>query len=283
MIQYLKGTETTDANIFKAFSIGFSDYIMKFTMSQPDFIARFFGPEDNKRKYTVVALDDEIPIGIVMGGIKIYKGVKTMRCGAICIAPNYRGKGISDELMRLHQEMAVAENCQQMMLEVIVGNDRAINFYKDKGYYKVYEIQYYSHHGHLPVTSDHYQIDLLSRETLMKHINISELEPINWQNTFDYVDQLSKINYFGVYNGTQLIGFITIDENGKIYHLWTRPEYRFKGIATALLAYAKRTLSLEVVNISFINRASILAFVIKLGFKPLDFYQYEMYKWPESE
>ena len=46
----------------------------------------------------------------------------------------YRGKGISQRLMEFHREEAKKLDCKQLFLEVIVSNDRAINFYKKLGY-----------------------------------------------------------------------------------------------------------------------------------------------------
>ena len=50
-----------------------------------------------------------------------------MRCGTLAVHPNYRGVGVSQKLFELHKE-ALQNECKQLFLEVIVGNDRAIRF-----------------------------------------------------------------------------------------------------------------------------------------------------------
>src|SRR5690625_7170947 len=54
-----------------------------------------------------------------------------------------RDKVISHKLFELHKEEAILNGCQQLFLEVIDRNDRAIQFYKKLGYEKQYDLSYY--------------------------------------------------------------------------------------------------------------------------------------------
>ena len=145
MIKYKRCTECNEEIIYKAFQIGFSDYIIKIEMTKDAFMKHFFGPEGNSMEYSVIAFDEEEPVGLCLGGIKVYEGIKTLRCGALCVHPDYRGTEVSNGLFNLHRKIALENNCKQMFLEVIVGNDRAISFYRKKGYEKVYNLFYYYH------------------------------------------------------------------------------------------------------------------------------------------
>ena len=147
MISYKRCTEVNEDIIFQAFQIGFSDYIIQIEMTKDFFMDRFFGPEGNCLEYSVIALDEDKPVGLNLGGIKIFEGIKTLRCGALCVHPDYRGTEVSKRLFRLHKEIAIANGCKQLFLEVIAGNDRAINFYEKKGYEKVYDMVYYSYNS----------------------------------------------------------------------------------------------------------------------------------------
>lgn len=139
MITYKLGTEVEKIDIHKAFKSGFSDYMIKMDIPEDVFFKRFFGPEGNTYDLAIIAYHKDVPVGLVMGGIKPFDGnAKTMRCGGLCVVPEFRGKGISQELMRRHKEMALEHGCKQIMLEVIGGNDRAIQFYKNLGYQILY-------------------------------------------------------------------------------------------------------------------------------------------------
>ena len=143
-ISYQRCSDVEDRFSYQAFMDGFSDYMVKFQFTQEDFINRFFGPEGNSREVSFVAFDQDQPVGVILGGIKNFESIKTMRCGTLAIHPDYRGSGVSQRLFDLHKEEAVNKDCKQLFLEVIVGNDRAINFYQRLGYEKVYDIVYYT-------------------------------------------------------------------------------------------------------------------------------------------
>lgn len=122
MIIYKNCEDVTMKEIFEAFASGFSDYVVPLTMDQNAFEARFFGPEGNSLNLSFIAFDQNQPIGLILGGIRQFDGLKTMRCGTLCIAPDYRGKGISQSLFEMHRSAAIASGCKQLFLEVIKGN-----------------------------------------------------------------------------------------------------------------------------------------------------------------
>lgn len=302
MITYKLGTEVDKIDIHKAFHAGFIDYIMKVDIPEDFFFKRFFGPEANAYEHVVIAYHESEPVGMVMGGIKPFDGgAKTMRCGGLCVVPEYRGKGISQELMRMHKQMALNAGCQQIMLEVIGGNDRAIQFYKNIGYNIVYQLDYYS------AEADKLKTESLACPTIteIQTKALCALKPMlgdvhmNWQNDLDYISKLDNVRVFAIheparnhatnhvtnhvtnhaYNHIEIpiISFVALDERGKIYQLWTHTEHRYKGYALALLHHAKRTLMLDKMMISFPNSATLAGFVLKVGFKKDGLYQYEMY------
>ncbi|ABW20254.1 GNAT family N-acetyltransferase [Alkaliphilus oremlandii] len=281
MIQYRNCYERMDAEkIFDAFQIGFSDYRIQLQLSQEAFIKRFFGPEGNQLENSFIALDGEEPVGLILGGIKNFDGLRTIRCGALCIHPDYRGKGISQELFKLHKALAVAKGCKQMFLEVIVGNDRAIKFYKNLGYHKIYDLSYFSCSDVLKLQTEvdsRFKIDKIDFYTIQNLAEGMKDIHINWQNDFDYMSKLEGLNHYGVYEGQQLMGALSINANGKMMFIYTDPNYRNMGIGKTLVGNAVRDLALSKVSISFPNNASMEGFVKHAGFQRDTIAQYEMY------
>ncbi len=281
MITYKRCTEVNEDAIYQAFKIGFSDYIISIDMPKDFFIKRFFGPEGNSLVYSVIALDEDKPVGLNLGGIKVYEGIKTLRCGALCIHPDYRGAEVGRELFRLHKEIALENHCKQMFLEVIVGNDRAISFYKKNGYDKVYDMVFYSHNKPRELYGD------LAQDLIIKEIDMSDLRTlsceiedihINWQNDFDYISQIDGQVHYGVFQGDKLIGALSIHTKGKINFLWTKSEFRNQGIARGLINHAVRSLNIEKLVINFPNNANLLGFVKRMNFTKDSITQYEMYQ-----
>ncbi|MFS8541380.1 MAG: GNAT family N-acetyltransferase [Tissierellales bacterium] len=283
MIIYKNCSQVELDKIYDAFNVGFSDYIIKFEISKEEFESRFFGLEGNSLEHSFIALDGEKPVGLMLGGIKEYEGTKTLRCGGMCVHPDYRGKGVSKRLFELHKQLAIDNNCKQLFLEVIVGNDRAINFYKKMGYKKVYDLNYYTYEGDIEV--DEYAFKALDIrripfdlvKTLSKQLKDVH---INWQNDFDYMEKVKGLVCYGVYASSELIGALCIrpiDAIGNIHFMWVEPSKRHKGIAKSMLKKAIRDLDLKRLSISFPNNASLHGFVEHNHFEKLSISQYEMY------
>lgn len=281
MITYKRCIETNEDAIYHAFQVGFSDYMIKMELPKDLFMKRFFGPEGNSLEYSVIAFDDENPIGLNLGGIKVYEGVKTLRCGALCIHPEYRGSGVSRKLFELHKEIAIENNCKQLFLEVIVGNDRAISFYKKMGYDKVYDLTYYSHSNPAEIKAT------FPKDLEIKKIQFDELRSlnssiydihINWQNDFDYLRHFENLAHYGVFDDSGLIGGLCIHPMGKINFMWLDPAYRGKGVGSWLISQAVEELRPEKLIMNFPNNASLTGFVKRLGFSKDSLSQYEMYQ-----
>ncbi|MGE7870822.1 GNAT family N-acetyltransferase [Bacillus paramycoides] len=279
MIQYKRCSEVSIDLVYEAFKDGFSDYIIKMDVSKEDFIKRFFGPEGNSLEHSFLALDDDKSVGVILGGIKIYESIKTMRCGTLAVHPNYRGVGISQKLFELHKEEAIQNECKQLFLEVIVGNDRAINFYNKLGYEKVYDLSYYSLNDFTIITNkDFKNIEIKQLKfqkfkfEIQKWLNFH----INWQNDIDYIEKTNN-TYYSAYVDNDLKGTVCINEQGKISFIFVAKEYRNIGIATRLLQVAREELKLLSLSIGFPNNSSLQGYLKKCGFEKNSLAQYEMY------
>lgn len=267
--------------IHQCFNEGFSDYIVKLYLPMEEFKKRFFGPEGNELKYSFIAMDKKKPVGLILGGIKDCQGIKTMRCGALCVIPEYRGKGVADDLFCLHKKTAVTEGCKQMMLETIIGNERALNFYLKHGYEKIYELQYFQLSDLSKLKNqninDDYEIRAIEFAELKNAKELMGDVYINWQNDFQYIEKSEGQHNYGVFADNKIIGLLSINEYGRINLLWVDKKYRGKKIATSLLRNAIDELNLTKLGTSFSNNHNLFAFYKKLGFEKENIAQYEMY------
>lgn len=280
VIKYKKCTEVNEDDIFQAFQIGFSDYIIKMEMTKEPFLKRTFGPEGNSLEFSIIALDEDKPIGLNLGGIKTYEGIKTLRCGAFCIHPDYRGTEVGKILFKLHKEIALNNGCKQLFLEVIEGNDRAKNFYKKQGYEKVYDINYYSHNNPtelkaiLPSDLEVIKIDIDILKTLSNEIQDIH---INWQNDFDYIGKIDGQVHFGIFRDEKLVAGLSVNSKGKISFLWINSGLRHQGIGKGIIYHAIEDLNMEKLAISFPNNSKLLGFIKHLNFTKDSISQNEMY------
>lgn len=283
MITYKNCSEVDFDKVYRAFKIGFSDYVIQIEMPKELFEKRFFGPEGNSVEHSFIALDGEEPVGVILGGIKTYEGVKTIRCGTMCIHPEYRGKGLSQELFSRHKKLAKEMDCKQMFLEVIVGNDRAINFYKKKGYEKIYDLSYFTYK--FEENRENFKSSMTEAVTELTFNELAELKNefgnthINWQNDFDYFEKVDGMTHYGIVKNNEIISAVAVGPNGKIYFIWTKPSERNKSLATGMLAEVKKKHDLKAYSISCPNNGNLVGYLKHLGFEKDQIMQYEMYLW----
>jgi ribosomal protein S18 acetylase RimI-like enzyme len=279
-IRYQRCSEVEDQFIHQAFQVGFSDYLVKMDFSMEDFIRRFFGPEGNSREHSFIAFHKDEPVGVILGGIRNYETIKTMRCGALAISPNFRGTGISQRLFELHKEEAIKQGCKQLFLEVIVGNDRAINFYTKLGYEKIYDIVYFSN-GDLSQLN---QVKVHS-EIQVERIDFHNFQHgiekwnyhINWQNDIDSIAKIPNNAYYAAFEKGNFAGGISIHSGGNISFLMVDKAYRGQGIGTLLLQTASQDLNPTKMSTGFPNNSLLEGFFKKQGFQKGSLTQYEMY------
>ncbi|ARC28227.1 MULTISPECIES: GNAT family N-acetyltransferase [Bacillus] len=279
MIQYKRCSEVSIDLVYGAFKDGFSDYIIKMDVSKEDFIQRFFGPEGNSLEHSFLALDGDKSVGIILGGIKVYETIKTMRCGTLAVHPEFRGIGVSQKLFELHKEEAIQNECQQLFLEVIVGNDRAIHFYNKLGYEKVYDLSYYNLYDVTKLTNKdnkNIEVQRLEFQTFKLEIQKWLNFHINWQNDIDYIEKTNN-TYYGAYVDNDLKGSVCVNEQGKISYIFVDKDYRNIGIGMKLLQVARVESNLSSLSIGFPNNSLLEGFLKKSGFKKNSLAQYEMY------
>lgn len=281
MINYQNCTDVETNQIFSAFTKGFSDYFIKLELPEQAFVERFFGLEGNCRGYSFIALDGKSAVGVILGGIKNYEGIKTMRCGTLAIDPGYRGTGVAQKLFELHKQEAIKQGCRQLFLEVLVENERAIKFYRKLGYEKVYDLAYFSlpvSHGAILRELPGYKIKSIAlpelRQSVGKAINVH----INWQNDIDYIEKSSNLSCLGAYCGKELVGSLCVNPQGKIHFLWVDADCRGRGIARGLLGTAQAEMQLPQFSAGFPNNNLLEGFFKRMGFVRNSVAQYEMYR-----
>ena len=266
-------------DIYKGFKFGYSDYPVPMTLSIKEFEKRFFGSEGNNIEHSYIAYEDNEPIGLAFGGIRYFDNIKTMRCGTLCVGPEYRGKQISNQLMDLHFKEARQENCRQLFLEVIKTNERAINFYKKLGYYQVYSLKYYKINANFINLNyyEKYDIEEADFNEISEYRKSHKDIHINWQNEIaSFADSKEHVFYI-MKEKEKNIGYIAMSPTGKIEQLFIELEYRHKGAGSKLIEIAKNKLCVEAVSACFSSNSQFEGFLKKKGFEKLDIEQYEMY------
>lgn len=280
MITYKLCSENDLDHMFEAFTKGFSDYMIKFELTKEQFKNLFLGIEGNRYEYSVLAKDDLKPVGLMLGGIKTFDFLKTLRCGTLAVDPDYRRQGVAQELFNRHKSIGLEEKCDQLFLEVIKGNDKAIRFYLKQGYEIKNDIFYYQLKDASILDQckeNRFTFNSITWGDAKNFYLEHDRHHLNWQNDFDYQSQMKEMTYYGSFDNNQLVGVLSITPNGKIFYIYVSEAYRRKGIATSLLHYAKTKTNFKCIKMSVTHKPDLIAYLEKQGFVMQTISQHEMY------
>ena len=128
-----KLSQVTLEEAVTAWNKGFEGYIVPIKMDIQAFVNRMASEGLSPEKSIVAFMHGE-PCGIIMNGFREINGRKIAWNGGTGIAPQYRGKGLSEAMMSEVLSIYKAENAHTAVLEAIEENERAIKLYKKAGY-----------------------------------------------------------------------------------------------------------------------------------------------------
>jgi GNAT superfamily N-acetyltransferase len=287
MINFVSCSSVSNQVIFETFKEGFSDYFFQVEMTEDYFIDHFFGAEGNSKEMSFVAYKNDEAVGILLGGIKEFDGIRTLRCGAMSVIPKGRKKGIARAMMAEHERMARQAGVHQMFLEVLTMNESAYKLYEKLGYEKVYDLTYRTFKPNQTWFKDGPETCINPAEDFIsiQKITLTDLEALRrldeshlpWQGNLEYVSQI-PVEVYGVFKNGQLIAGL-IGSSKRLFYIYVAPGHRLQGIGKALVMTYVQELKIEACQLVYTNNARLHTFANHLGMETAEFGQYEYYKW----
>ncbi len=85
---------------------------------------------------TLLAFDADEPVGLITGFLSLstFKAKPLLNIHDVIVIPDYRGCGISRQLLQQVEAYAVERDCCKLTLEVLSGNRRAQQVYRQFGF-----------------------------------------------------------------------------------------------------------------------------------------------------
>jgi len=258
--------QVSDSIIYQVFSEGYSDYMFKFEMTLEVFCDRFLRLEAQK-DLSYIAFDNDKPVGLILGDIQTYEGIKTMRCGGFAVIPTYRQKGVGRALFNCHLEAAKERGCLQLFLEVIKGNDKAIEFYHKVGYKSVHDYRLYKkilNDSQGQVSRDVVQVNF----QVIKDHRLGNLDcHLNWQGDMFILEQVPGLKCYGLGQEGDWQALLAMRPSGMIHYMWVRPDKRLQGLGKTLLDHCIDDLNPQALMTVSSNKITYEGFLLHLGFE----------------
>lgn len=275
--------------IHETFLQSFSDYQVPMKMSL-EYFERLMRRNGFRPELSAGAFAEGRLVGIVLNGMRIRDGARTIYDTGTGVVPEYRGSGVGDGLLKYIDTLCAQNQVETYLLEVIQNNDSAVHLYEKQGFLAKRGLNCYSLKGRPTIEAKPAVCvedgQLRYREIAMDKVPWEHVERFwdyapSWQNDQEAVRAVSDsfICLLAEWDGA-LIGYgIAGKKNGDIAQLAVDKAYRRRGVAASILQELQsiaQSRGMTALNVDE-HDEGMNAFLNRMGFQ-LYLTQYEMEK-----
>ena len=267
--------------LLEKFLKAFSDYSHQFEFDSTRFRNHInLNAVDLSR--TVGCFDRGEMIGFSLNGFGTWGGKRTVYDAGTGVIPAMRRLGASEAMFEMMVPVFKADGYEQFLLEVITGNDPAVNLYKKLGFEINRELLFLEATGKLepdPGINREVEIRRLSADELATMTDGWDGDP-SWQNSNEAIKRSASLKtILGAFLGDEPAGYIVFSNGlGRVAQFFVHRPFREKGVGARLLAEMEASTNegarLQVINIDSSMKRSV-EFFEKRGFRRV-LAQYEM-------
>ncbi|QOS99033.1 GNAT family N-acetyltransferase [Brevibacterium sp. JNUCC-42] len=133
MVTFKRLTELTFAEAVQLWNASFSEYFVDIQADISSLLKRL-SKDELSPDLSIVAFEEEEPIGFVLTGWRMIKDKKVAWNGGTAIKPEWRGRGVGKLMMKELLSIYAELDIDVATLEAIAENKRAISLYEKMGY-----------------------------------------------------------------------------------------------------------------------------------------------------
>lgn len=265
MLSYRLLTAADFSSLYACFLRAFSDYQVDMQMSEQQFAQRL-NRDGVQLEISAGAFDDERMIGFYLNALGDWQGTRTAYDGGTGIVPDYRGRGVAQELFAFVVSRLKERGVSQYLLEVLSLNERAVALYRKLGFVEVRKLM------------------VLRSERIVEPIGDFELRRVekpdwelfesfwdgypSWQNSIAAVERIPNDRVIvGAHVDGECVGYgVVFTPAANLMQLAVAPAHRRKGIGSRILRELSAAETLKVNNVDEELKGT-LAFFEANGFK----------------
>ena len=268
-------------HLLEKFLKAFSDYSLQFEFDSTKFRNHInLNAIDLNR--TVGCFDRGEMVGFSLNGFGTWDGKRTVYDAGTGVIPAMRRLGASEAMFEMMVPIFRSEGYEQFLLEVITGNEPAVNLYKKLGFEIQRELLFLEAPGRLepdPEMNRDVEIRPISAEQLAAMTEGWDGSP-SWQNSNDAIKRSEALKtILGAFLNGEPAGYIVFSNGlGRVAQFFVHRPFRERGVGSRLLAEmednTREGARMQVINIDSSMKRSV-EFFEKRGFRRV-LSQYEM-------
>ncbi|OYQ33167.1 hypothetical protein CHU92_13595 [Flavobacterium cyanobacteriorum] len=261
------------AAIAEVFNEAFSDYKIKFNVNE-HFLLTKFAAENIKPEASAGAFVGGRLVGFLLHGLDQTGGIKYVFNAGTGVVPPYRGQQIAQKMYTYILPLLKEQGYRHHQLEVLNDNLPAIHIYKNMGFTAVREIA--SFKGIPQVAGIHNVAVKEVGGTDWDFVATCATVQPTWQNNWQCIERAKgRHRFFEAYAGDERTGFAIYDTfNGRTKQFGVKPEWRRKGVGSAIFGHLATLGEINFVNYDLSDKGGV-NFFRKIGLEEY-FGQYEM-------
>lgn len=263
--------------IHKTFQEAFSDYQVKIDLPlwkfQQMLLRRGYHPA-----ISIGAFQDERLVGIVLNGLRQWKGKVTAYDLGTGVIAEFRRQGITSEMLLQVKSLLKTKQVEQYLLEVLKTNQSAIELYNKQGFELQREFSCYQLEKEKFIPKTSVKVKHLERLELKELREFWNFEP-SWQNSESSIEAVPEaFEYVIAESGNAVIAYGMIDKKtGDIPQIAVHKNNRRKGIGSGILSELFRSTDaqrISILNVE-VSDKTMNDFLVQSGFN-YQVGQYEM-------
>jgi ribosomal protein S18 acetylase RimI-like enzyme len=256
----------------RAFTQAFSDYKVTVKLSIDQFIKKFIEKLQLNFDMSAGAFDGDLLVGFIFANIGMYDNLLTAYNGGTGVIPSRRGMGLTSKIYDFLLPKYRQSKIQQALLEVLTINPAAIHVYGKLGF------QEYRHFKCYRLESGTIKNQPLTCNTIIKKSAILDLQVFHDFKTLrpSYLDKDDLLNcnlrnemILEAFVNNESVGYIIFQpEHGRLSQIAVHPDFRRRGIGTALLKEAQNNSEIKYLTLLNLEKkeTGVDKFLTRAGF-----------------
>lgn len=263
--------------VHKTFQEAFSDYQVKIELPlwkfQQMLLRRGYHPA-----ISIGAFQDERLVGIVLNGLRQWKGKVTAYDLGTGVIAEFRRQGITSEMLLQVKSLLKTKQVEQYLLEVLKTNQSAIELYNKQGFELQREFSCYQLEKEKFIPKTSVKVKHLERLEFKELREFWNFEP-SWQNSESSIEAVPEaFEYVIAEYSSTVIAYGMIDKKtGDIPQIAVHKDNRRKGIGSCILSELVRSTDAQRVSVLNVEASdkNMNDFLVQSGFN-YQVGQYEM-------
>lgn len=263
--------------IVQVLNESFADYIIPLQLTVEQLEMKI-AAENIQLHLSVGVVDQEKLVGFMLHALNTVDGKLTAYNAATGVVPSHRGQGLVAKMYDWLLEHLAPLQVEQLVLEVIEGNNSAIRAYEKMGYHKARKLICFEGETAGISQKDIVEIKELADFNWPVFTTFWDIQP-TWQNAISALENSkSRCRILGAYKGGEMVGYLLFNPTSKrVLQLAIDANHRRNGIATQLIQTMQQITASNALYVYNIDDASkeLAAFFNQLKLTS-DLAQFEM-------